>query len=83
MCAPGKTELKIVMYEWHSEGFGFMWIFWILVAGLVGFALGRSRKTSNDDARGGESPLEVLKSRYAHGELDREQYESMRKDIEN
>jgi putative membrane protein len=29
-----------------------------------------------------ESPMEILKKRYARGEITKEQYESMRRDLE-
>ena len=67
-------------------GFG-MWlgglamlVFWgalivgaILVVRLVGGVPGRDVRTS---------PLDILKRRYASGEITREQYEQMRKDLE-
>jgi putative membrane protein len=32
--------------------------------------------------RAGETPLEILKKRYAKGEIAREEYERMKKDLE-
>ncbi len=37
---------------------------------------------SDHGASGGESALDILKRRYASGEITREQYEQMRRDIE-
>ena len=45
----------------------------ILVVRLVGGIPGRDVRTS---------PLDILKRRYASGEITREQYEQMRKDLE-
>jgi putative membrane protein len=55
-----------------------MFIFWgVLLIGLalVARALGVGRGRQR-------SPLDVLKRRYAAGDLTREQYEQMRKDLE-
>jgi uncharacterized membrane protein len=32
---------------------------------------------------GGENALEILKKRYARGEIDKEQYRAMKHDLEN
>ena len=37
---------------------------------------------SRSEGRTGESPLDILKRRYAGGEITREQFEQMRRDIE-
>ncbi|MEJ2637750.1 MAG: SHOCT domain-containing protein [Calditrichia bacterium] len=68
-------------------GMGFGWIFGILLIGLViwavtGFAGGRTFQTGgNGHISSGESPLDVLKKRYARGEISREQYEEMKRDL--
>ncbi len=71
-------------YGGWGWGFGwlFMVLFWVLViAGLVAllrWLFGReSRGFPNDRA------LEILAERYARGEIDREQYEEMRRDLES
>ena len=61
--------------------------FWVMP--LVGFAvlvvlflvLG-ARGPLGSFAGRGESPLSILKRRYARGELTREQFEEMRRDVE-
>jgi putative membrane protein len=58
--------------DWHM---GWMGLWWILIVpvliALVWFALSARRR--RDGAR--ESPEQVLKRRYANGELDGETYE--------
>ena len=64
-------------------GGAFMMIFWILV--IVAIYYGIKWATKGGDSQGmgrGESALEVLKRRYASGEIDRDQYLSMKKDLE-
>jgi len=66
-------------------GFGwlFMILFWVLViAGTV--ILARWIASSGDNKGQGQSsetPVDLLKKRYAKGEISRDQYEQMKKDI--
>jgi len=78
-------------------GFGFgglgmviMLVFWVVIIGLAVWLLSnifpsamnnsspRATTRRNDLS---ESPLEILKQRYARGEINREQYELMKHDI--
>lgn len=61
---------------------GFMGLWWILGIALVAaviWALLRAGRGSTDGPR--ESPEEILKRRYAKGEIDHETYERMRTDL--
>ena len=63
---------------------GFMAFWWILGALLIAsvvWALLRIGGGSTNGPR--ESPEEILKRRYASGELDRETYERMRTDLKH
>ena len=69
-------------------GFGWMWlmpIFFILFWGLVIWgivALVRGLSGSRGaDASTADSALEVLKKRYAKGEISKEEYEEKKKDL--
>jgi putative membrane protein len=48
-------------------------------AHMGGWGSGHGR---SDPGPPGERPLEILKRRYARGEITREQFEQMRRDIE-
>ena len=69
-------------YEWGMGGFGwlFMIIFWVLVVigivFLVRAVVGGSKPKSKT-----ETALEILKKRYAKGELSREEFEEKKKDL--
>lgn len=74
---------------WHDMGWGgmwFGWIFWIVLIALIIWAVVRmsgSRPggtTSSGLER--ETPLDILKRRYANGEITKEQYEEMRRDLQ-
>lgn len=70
-------------WGWMS-GFGwiFMIAFWALgILGLV--ALGKWVFSTGDSAAGGGArrALDILKERYARGDINRDQYEQMRRDL--
>ena len=71
---------------WGWLGGIMMLLFWGLV--LVGMVFlirwlaaagGKGRQSPTSAA---EVPLDILKKRYARGEISKEQYESMRRDLE-
>jgi putative membrane protein len=54
-----------------------MILFWVLIAlGIVALV-----KWLFSAGGSGKSALDILKERYAKGEIDREQYEQMRRDL--
>lgn len=68
--------------HYFFTGGGFMWIFWLLIIiGVIFLILnitkGSMTQPSND------SPLEILKKRYARGEIEEEEYERRRKELES
>ena len=57
-----------------------MLIFWaLLILGVV--ALFRYLGGSGRSGDKGRSPLDILKERYAKGEIDKKEFEQMKKDI--
>lgn len=55
-----------------------MFIFWIVViAGVIYFV----RSTNKGRGAPGESALDILKKRYAKGEINKDEYEKIKKDI--
>ena len=66
----------------HGYGGGLMWIFWILViVALIWLVVGATRGRGGDSGPE-ESALEILRRRYARGEIDREEFEQRKKDLE-
>ena len=68
-------------------GYGTMFlmpILWIVVIGLIIWAVvaavNRPRE-SDSTARSADSALEILKRRYARGEINKEEYEARKKDL--
>jgi len=79
-----------MMYDWGNYGgwgmgFGmvFMLLFWVLV--ILGIAvLVRWLMTQSSPDRGAreKSPLEIVQERYARGEIDHDEYEQKKRDLE-
>lgn len=72
--------------HWHGHWVSWpvMGLFWILVIAIVIAAIVWAVRSGTDSSRGkpqGESPEEVLKRRYARGEISREEYEQTLSDL--
>ena len=62
---------------------GFGLIIPLLLIGAIAYALGwRPQFSQTQPPQVDQTPLEILKARYARGEIDRGAYEQMRQDLE-
>jgi putative membrane protein len=68
-------------WGWGWIGFGIfhMGLFWILV--ILGIVVLVKWLASDGAARTEKRALDILKERYAKGELTREQFEQMKRDV--
>ena len=67
---------------WGVWGIGMMLImllFWGLV--IVGVVLGIRWLARSDEGRRSDTALEILRQRYARGEIDRQEFEAKRRDL--
>ena len=90
---PGWAMAQERSYEWgwgmHPMGWmgGFwgigmmfmMLFFWVLI--LAGLVLGVRWLLSQDRERRSDSALEILRQRYARGEIDKEEFEAKKNDL--
>ncbi len=73
------------MMHWGDYGWGmgfgwiFMIIFWALV--ILGVVYVVQSVTRGVGKSGREEPLDILKKRYAKGEISREEFERMKEDL--
>ncbi len=79
------------MWNWDGMGFGAGWailagvimiIFWAAVIWLIVWAIRRA--THHDYTTtgvGAKTPLDIAKERYAKGEITREQFEEIKKNL--
>ena len=63
---------------------GFGLIVPLLLIAVVAYALGwRLQADQTGQAQISQTPLEILKARYARGEISREEYDRMHRDLES
>ena len=73
---------------WHDMSWHGMWFsgfFWIIIVAVIVWAV--IRLTPNNQNRqlpsvSGETPEDILKKRYAKGEITKEQFEQIKKDLQ-
>ncbi len=59
-----------------------MFLFWLLIIGGIVLLVVWGVRQVRPEAPAGRRPLDIVKERYARGELTREQYDQMRRDLE-
>ncbi len=73
------------MMQWGNWGWGmgfgwvFMIVFWALV--ILGVVYLVQMATRGGKSIGQETPLDILKKRYAKGEITKEEFERMKDDL--
>jgi putative membrane protein len=58
-----------------------MWLLLAVVVIVAVYLLMRGSKTGGFGQTSQETPLDILKKRYARGEITKEQFEEMKKDL--
>jgi putative membrane protein len=73
------------MMGYGYGGWGWMMVlnglFWLLIMGLAVALVVRALRSAPPSGRSGASPLDVLGERYARGEIQRDEYLSMKRDL--
>jgi len=62
---------------------GFGWLIWIIIIGVIVWAVTQFSKQRSGAHRdtGEQSPEDILKQRYARGEITREEYIKIKQDL--
>lgn len=73
------------MHDFQFFGGGWMMIFWgllliVLIAVLVKAVLNSGNQNAVTQNTG-ETPMDILKRRYANGEIDKEEFEEKKKEL--
>jgi putative membrane protein len=65
-------------------GYGgiFMWLIVLVLVGVVIYYLLQISRSKGSDGSIIETPLDILKKRYAKGEIDKEEFDRKKKDLE-
>ena len=67
-------------FPFHAFGFVFMILFWALVIyGIISLLKSVGIQHKKNESK--DEPLEILKIRYAKGEITKEQFEEMKKHL--
>ncbi|HLG30352.1 MAG TPA: SHOCT domain-containing protein [Candidatus Brocadiales bacterium] len=76
-----------MMENWTMDGGMGIWmlfnmVFWVLVIiGIVLLVIWVVRRAGGERSKAANSALEILKKRYARGEITKEEYEEKKRDI--
>ncbi len=74
-----------MMNDWHGAGMGGMWllylIFWLAVI-VTAIMVVRGVRRQNSSKPPAPDALEILKRRYARGEIDQAAYRRMKEELE-
>ena len=74
-----------MMYFWDGTGHWWMWlimvVFWIAVILLVVWAVKAITSKTSETSSQGLKALDIARERYARGEITKEQFEQIRKDL--
>ncbi len=71
------------MMDWGHMPYGYggiiMWIILLVLIGVIVYLISNKGKLVEHDE---ETPLEILKKRYAKGEISKQEFEKMKRDVE-
>lgn len=70
------------IHRWSGWGnMGFMWLFWVGLIILVVWLVVRVASGSANRGDPQDSPEQILKRRYARGEIDKDEYQRRLSDL--
>ncbi len=69
-------------FEGHGWGMGWWWIIGLIIVVAIVWLVVKSMSTnSNPNLPSGKSALDILKERYARGEIEKDEYERKKRDL--
>ncbi len=76
-------------YWWYGAGWGWMAMGWVMmvvlwalaVVGVVALVRAMDARRTTGESTRADAPIEILRRRYAAGELTKEQFEQMKRDV--
>ena len=87
LLVPGSAWAQERVYEWHWGmhpmwgvlGLGMMLLFWAIL--IIGTVFGIRWLVAQGRAPGKDTALEILRERYARGEINRDEFEARKRDL--
>lgn len=73
------------MFNGMFGGMGFGWILWIVIIAVIVWLVLQSNnknQSKNNSSVIQDTPLDILKKRYAKGEISKEKFDQMKKDLD-
>jgi putative membrane protein len=67
----------------YGYGGGFMWLIVVVIVGVVIYFLFQASKSKGSAVSTTETPLDILKKRYAKGEINKEEFDRRKEDLES
>jgi putative membrane protein len=68
-------------YGAHGLGMGWWWIIGIVIVVVIVWVVVKRLNQSSTNQGIGKSALDILKERYASGEIDKQEFEERRRDL--
>jgi putative membrane protein len=68
---------------YYGYGGMFMWLLFLILAGLlIYFVVTQARRPPGQAGSSPETPLDILKKRYARGEIDKAEFDRLKRDLD-
>jgi putative membrane protein len=91
VCALAQNDRGTHMDDGPIDGYGHMmdswgggvvmWLLLLIVVGVLVYFLVKASQAGGSRPTPQETPLDILKKRYARGEITKEQFDEMKKDL--
>jgi len=70
--------------DWMAPGAWVGWIFWVIILAAIIWLIVRVVSSGQkSDITQEKTPIEILKTRYANGEISKEEFDQIKKDLES